>query len=330
MMAPDPASIQNRLASVVSRHLGCEARVEHPRRLTGGAVAETWSFNAICEDRRYELILRAARRATRLDPHYPDKEAEARIQQVTIERGVPVPRVRFILEEGDGFGVGYVMDRVEGETLAPRILREDKYAGAREVMARQCGEILARIHTVNPPELPELAVFTNKDQVDHMESLYASFGQSHPVFDFTLRWLREHLPADVNPRLVHSDFRNGNFIVGPEGIRAVLDWEMAHFGDPMEDLGWICVNSWRFGHIDKQVGGFGELEDMVEGYEAAGGGVVDRRRVHFWEVFGTLKWGLICLIQAFTHLRGNVRSVELAAIGRRVSETEIDLVNLLM
>jgi aminoglycoside phosphotransferase (APT) family kinase protein len=117
--------------------------------------------------------------------------------------------------------------------------------------------------------------------------------------------------------------------VGPEGIRAVLDWELAHLGDPLEDLGWLCVNSWRFGNIDEPVGGFGPREDLFRGYESAGGRKIDPDAVHFWEVFGTLKWGIMCLIQGFTHLSGAKRSIELAAIGRRPSETEIDLLNLL-
>ena len=69
---------------------------------------------------------------------------------------------------------------------------------------------------------------------------------------------------------MHGDFRHGNLIIGPDGVRAVLDWELAHTGDPMEDLGWICVNSWRFGEIDKPVGGFGTREELFAGYEAAG------------------------------------------------------------
>ena len=129
-------------------------------------------------------------------------------------------------------------------------------------------------------------------------------------------------------RLVHGDFRNGNLIIGTDGVRAVLDWELAHLGDPMEDLGWICTNSWRFGSIDLPVGGFGEREDLFRGYEEAGG-VVDPGRVHFWEVFGSLKWGIMCMSMYSVYRSGADRSVERAAIGRRSSEAEIDLMNLL-
>ena len=150
-----------------------------------------------------------------------------------------------------------------------------------------------------------------------------------PTFEFAVRWMMDHLPPERAPRLVHGDFRNGNLVVGPEGIRAVLDWELAHLGDPMEDLAYISINSWRFGNIDQPVGGFGQREDLFDGYEEAGGGKVDKDAVHFWEVFCTFKWGIICIVQGHAHLSGNVRSVNRAATGRRVSETEVDLMDLL-
>ena len=111
----------------------------------------------------------------------------------------------------------------------------------------------------------------------------------------TFRWLDAHCPPPpATPRLVHGDFRNGNLMIGLDGVRAVLDWELAHIGDPMADLGWICVNSWRFGVADKPVGGFGVREDLWAGYESAGGAPVDRAHARWWEVFGSLRWGVMC------------------------------------
>ncbi len=327
-MAAPAEKFSEELTEIASRHFGRPVKIEGLHRLSGGAVAESWWFDAVIDDKRHELILRLAR-SSQSSPLYPSKETEAKIQLVTIENGVPVPKVYFILDEEDGIGRGYVMQRIAGETIPRKILRDDEYAQAREQMARQCGEILYRIHSVDTNILPKLAALKNSQQLEQLQSGYNAFGENHPMFDFAFHWLKERMPEDPTPCLVHSDFRNGNLIVGPEGIRAILDWEMAHMGDPMEDLGWISVNSWRFGNIDKPVGGFGEREDLFAGYEAAGGSV-DPERVHYWEVFGTLKWGFICLIQAFTHLSGTVRSVELAAIGRRVSETELDLIDLLI
>jgi aminoglycoside phosphotransferase (APT) family kinase protein len=149
------------------------------------------------------------------------------------------------------------------------------------------------------------------------------------VFELALRWLKAHAPAgDIALAPVHGDFRNGNLMVDERGLVAVLDWELAHLGDPMEDLGWLCVNSWRYGRIELPVGGFGTRAPLFDAYAAAGG-VVDAQRVHYWEVFGTLKWGVICQSMAHAYFTGAERNVERIAIGRRASEAEIDLLALL-
>jgi len=315
------------LSSAAERNLGGPVKIENLGSLSGGASADTWTFDAECRGKRYELILRLA--PPRKDQIRLDRMTEAKLLSLAGKAGVPVPKVLFQVDEEDGLDPGYAMERIAGETIARRILREDRYAEARSRMARQCGEILCRIHSMDTSSLPPLKEQPAATLVEQLYPMYRAFGQELPVFEVTFRWLQDHLPESAQPTFVHGDFRNGNFIVGPEGIRAVLDWELAHLGDPMEDLGWICVNSWRFGNIDLPVGGFGRREDLFQGYEAAGGGPVDPGEVHFWEVFGTLKWGLITILQAFTHLGGARRSVELAAIGRRTSETEIDLVRLL-
>ena len=103
-----------------------------------------------------------------------------------------------------------------------------------------------------------------------------------------------------------------------------MDWELVHIGDPMEDVGWLCVKAWRFGSPEP-VAGLAAYESLFEAYEAAGGPHIDPEVVRWWEVFGTLKWGIICIMQADAHLTGVARSHELAAIGRRVCENEHDL-----
>jgi aminoglycoside phosphotransferase (APT) family kinase protein len=189
--------------------------------------------------------------------------------------------------------------------------------------------VLAGIHGLDLAQLPELRRMTAAKEIAELERDYRSFDWPRPVFELALRWLRDHDPGPSEQNtLVHGDFRHGNLIIGPDGVRAVLDWELAHTGDPMEDLGWICVNSWRFGEIDKPVGGFGAREELFSGYEAAGGRA-DPARVKFWEVMGTLRWGVMCC-GMMQHFRlGPEHSVERAMIGRRSSETEIDLLRLL-
>jgi aminoglycoside phosphotransferase (APT) family kinase protein len=238
--------------------------------------------------------------------------------------------VRFVLEPADGLGSGFVMDRVEGETVPRRILRDDAYAGARPRLAAQCAEQAARIHAVPSSALPAgLPVLGPREQLEQYRGVLDTIGEPHPAFELGLRRLARDAPTVETSTLVHGDFRNGNLVVGPEGLRAVLDWELAHRGDPIEDLGWLCVKSWRFGVTDHPVGGFGHIDTLCRAYEAAGGAPVDPARLRWWEAFGTLKWGVICEIQAQTHLLGLVRSVELATLGRRIAEMEWDLLELL-
>ena len=321
------AKVAAALSSAAERALGGPVSIENLGPLSGGASADTWSFDAVCRGKCHELILRLA--PPRKDSIRLDRMTEARLLSLAGEAGVPVPKVFFQIDEKAGVGLGYAMERIPGETIARKILRDEQYAQARSRMARQCGEILCRIHSMDTAALPPLKDQPAAAQLEQLYPMYKAFGQDLPVFELAFCWLRDRLPESSVSRFVHGDFRNGNSIVGPEGIRAVLDWELAHLGDPMEDLGWICVNSWRFGNIDLPVGGFGQREELFAGYEDAGGGTVRPAQVRFWEVFGTLKWGLITILQAYTHLGGAKRSVELAAIGRRTSETEIDLVRLL-
>jgi aminoglycoside phosphotransferase (APT) family kinase protein len=159
---------------------------------------------------------------------------------------------------------------------------------------------------------------------------YRRQGQCRPVFELALRHLHDHAPdAPVTPRLVHGDYRMGNLIVGSQGLKAVLDWELSHIGDPMQDLAWLCIPPWRFGRIDAPAGGLGGREDLFAAYEAASGERVDRDRVHYWEIFGSLKWGLMCSGMLEWFRSGRDRSVERAMIARRASESELDLLRIL-
>jgi aminoglycoside phosphotransferase (APT) family kinase protein len=242
---------------------------------------------------------------------------------------LPSPRVLHVLQPQDELGTGFIMARVEGETIARKILRDDLFAQARPKLARQLGKVLAGIHGLVLAQLPQLRRMTATREIDELERDYRSFNWPRPVFELALRWLRDRDPGPPQEvTLVHGDFRHGNLIIGPDGVRAVLDWELAHLGDPMEDLGWICVNSWRFGEIDKPVGGFGSREELFAGYEVAGRRV-DSARVMFWEVMGTLRWGVMCCGMMQRFRSGPDHSMERAMIGRRSSETEIDLLRLL-
>jgi aminoglycoside phosphotransferase (APT) family kinase protein len=299
-------------------------------RLSGGASQETWSFDIVHPDGNIGAILRPVPAGYGAAPtRAAGLNAEALLMQLAHDAGVPSPRVLHVLQPRDELGTGFIMERIEGETIPRKILRDTQFALARPKLARQLGGVLARIHGLNLAQLPQLRGMTAAKEITELDRDYRGFNWPRPVFELALRWLRDHDPGPSQQvTLVHGDFRHGNLIIGPDGIRAVLDWELAHTGDPMEDLGWICVNSWRFGEIDKPVGGFGTREELFAGYEAAGRRV-DPARVKFWEVMGTLRWGVMCCGMMQRFRVGPEHSIERAMIGRRSSETEIDLLRLL-
>ena len=331
MMADD--GFKAALRKAARRYVAGADDIEAVHRLTAGASQETWSFDVTTADGLLPLILR------RSPGGVPENETRARAQKneaqvikIAYEHGVKAPQIQFILKQEDGLGAGYVMDRIAGETLAPRILRDEAYAEIRPMLATQCGEVLAPIHAVPLEDVGFLDDISPEAQWQRTWEAYEEFfleWSPSPVFDYAFAWLKERIPARDRVTLVHGDFRNGNLIYGSEGVRAVLDWEIAHLGDPMEDLAWLCVNSWRFGNIDLPAGGFGTREQLFEGYERASGIPVDPERVKYWETFGSLRWGVTCRGMAFTHLNGHDRSVERPAIGRRSSECEADLMILL-
>ncbi|HLG84806.1 MAG TPA: phosphotransferase family protein [Bradyrhizobium sp.] len=322
--------IEEALSRSVRRWHAGATGVVAATKLSGGASQETWSFEIVGAGGNLGAILRRAPKGYGAAPtRAAGLAAEARLMQLAHDAGVPSPRVLHVLEPEDDLGTGFIMARVDGETIARKILRDAEFALARPKLARQLGRIAATIHGLPREKLPELRRLTATVELAELAREYRSLNWPKPVFELALHWLGRNDPGPPQREtLVHGDFRHGNLIIGPDGVRAVLDWELAHLGDPMEDLGWICVNSWRFGEIDKPVGGFGSREELFAGYEAAGGNV-DADRVKFYEVMGTLRWGVMCggMMQRFR--LGPDHSMERAMIGRRASETEIDLLRLL-
>ena len=328
-MATDTLSFETALDACVRRRFGSDARVVGLARLSGGASQELWAFDVESGDARRELILRRNPGGSVKRETAAGMETEARLIELARETGTPVPEVVHVFAPEEGLGSGFLMTRIPGETLARRLLRDAEYAAARPVMAGQLGAAAAHIHQIDPARAGPLRTSTIESSFEHTYALYQANGGRRPVVEWAFRWLREHRPPETTePRVIHGDMRNGNVIVGPEGLRAVLDWEVVHLGDPMEDLAWICVPSWRFGAIDKPAGGFGSREELWAGWESVSGRPVDRDRARFWEVMGALRWGLSCAMMA-REVREGERSVEKAAIGRRASETEIDLMAML-
>jgi aminoglycoside phosphotransferase (APT) family kinase protein len=294
------------LADTLAAALG--GPVRDLRQMSAGAHRETWSFV------NHEGLECVVQRMPISDGVHAELETELAILRVAAEAGVPVARVLATLPDG------FVVEHVRGESLAPRIMRDDRYSTARAGLAAQAGTILGRLHRIPGEAIPGLSV---QDPIDRCHEVLDRLDASSPAFELVLRRLHLTRPEPRAQTVVHGDFRLGNMLINERGIAAVLDWELVHLGDPLEDLGYLCVPAWRFGG-PQPVAGVGPYRDLIDAYREAGGGEVTEAELLWWQAASTVWWGVLCLVQASRHLSGQTRSVELAAIGRRACEQEWD------
>jgi len=328
-------SFNEKLKVCLSKHIDGYTRLVSAERLSGGASQETYQLNIETTQGEMSLALRRAPggEVVEVSPGHPGLATEALLMSSARAAGVPEPEVFHVLSDADDLGDGFIMQWLDGITLGARVVRSTELAAIRPKLAFLCGEILAKIHAIDLQATGldrKLEIISPYDYVHQTWDRYKLFATAQPMIDYAGRWLLDNIPEGFEPALVHNDFRNGNIMFAAQGVVAVLDWEVAHIGDPMRDLGWICTNSWRFGRSDLPVGGFGRYEDLFAGYESVTGVVVDRQRVKFWEVFGSFWWAIGCLGMAEHYRTGPDKTVERPAIGRRSSECQVDCVNLLI
>jgi aminoglycoside phosphotransferase (APT) family kinase protein len=301
-----------KLAAEAAERIGATA-ISEPTPLAGGASRALYGFDARLADGAEELVLLVTKGTAR-------EEAEA--LGAAFAAGVPVAEPLWLTEDENAI----VMRRLVGEAVGPRILRQERFASAREGLLAELAGALAAIHSLPPAELPAAE---RRDgaagAIDDIATELWAFDDPHPALELGIRWLRGRLPPPRPAAVVHGDFRLGNMLVDERGLVAVLDWELVHVGDPIEDLGWICSRAWRYGHEEHPVAGLGSREELLAAYRAAGGGAVSLEELRFWEGVAALRWGTHTLRQLHEHLSGSRPSLELAAIGRRTCEAEWDL-----
>ena len=329
------SDFETNLSRCLSQNIAGFKQLTKAERLSGGASQETYRIEIDSDSGSRVLAMRRAPGGEKVEPTpgHPGLDVEALLMQSARDVGVPEPEVYHVLQDEDDLGDGFIMEWLDGVALGARVVRSPELEAIRPRLAFLCGEILAKLHSIDLEKTgldQRLDVIEPAQYIEQTWQRYKDFDTAQPMIDYAGRWLLDHCPDEVEVALVHNDFRNGNIMFSPEGVVAVLDWEVAHIGDPMRDLGWICTNSWRFGRSDLPVGGFGTYEDLFAGYESITGTPVDAERVKFWEVFGSFWWAIGCLGMAEHYRTGPDQTVERPAIGRRSSECQIDCVNLLI
>jgi len=308
------------LSAFMSRALGPGA-LSGLSRLSGGANMESWAFDWA----GVGYVLRRAPSAEYMEGRPYGHPVEAALVRAAHAGGVKAPEVVAVLADSDGMGTGYVMRRITAEVSPAKIL-----SAPPPSLIADLGRELARIHALPRAVIPEgIPVMDTAEALAELKARFLSYGGDRPAIALAIRWCEDHLPAPAELVLVHGDYRMGNVMVDPQGLAAVLDWELAHLGDAHEDLAFGCMTVWRFGRLERPAFGVGSLEDYFAAYEAAGGQAVDRDRFRFWLVYRTLWWALGCLQMGQAWRSGADRTVERVVVGRRTAEQELDLIRLL-
>ncbi len=340
-MAGEQTALFERVRATLEERSGGTVRLFTLRALSGGACQENFVVEARFEagplagDRR--MVLRSD--AHRFLPGSLRRRDELQMVEAAVEAGVRTPAARW-LSPGlvrDGADA-YFLDWIDGEAIGRRVVRNAELEAARAKLPVELAENLARLHSVTPAKRPDLRFPGDSSAfelgparagLEQMRKLLDEAVEPQPGIEVALFWLVEHAPREDELVLVHGDFRTGNFMVTPEGLAAILDWEFAHWGSPYEDLAWISVRDWRFGRLDKPIGGFAAREPFYAAYERASGRKVDVARVHWWEVFGNVRWALGSLYQGERYLSGAESDLELLAIAQRSVEMEHEALRLI-
>ena len=330
-------ALADTFSAFIARQAGARsARVIGFDKLSGGAIQDNFGLTLELEGGS-----RPGRQAFVVRQDAPSGVAESlsrpeefQVLQAAFQAGVTAPEPLWLCEDTEVSGrVFYVMTRAPGSASPRKLVRADFTEDQRRHIVRRLGAELARLHMVRPPQesLAFLALPDPDNPALSRVALYRRYlkeiGDPHPVLEWALNWLEDHAPEPGPTVLCHCDFRTGNYMMDGAELTAVLDWEFAAWSDPCEDLGWLCCRSWRFGTDDREVGGVGAKQDLLDGYREASGTGLDPAVVSYWEVMALVRWAMIALQQARRHMSGEQRSLELALTGRMVAEMESDLLN---
>lgn len=321
----------DRIRAALQQH---GATLNDVKPLHGGACQENFRVDVTVNDAPLRLALRSD--APTSLPGSIKRKAEFAVIEAAVKAGVKTPGVRWLTSSllRDGADA-YFLEWAKGEAIGRRVVRNAEFEGARAKLPLELAETLAKLHTVTPENATNLPFSPPPNgparaAIDDLKKMLDGLPSVYPAVEFALNWLEGRLPQNEDVVLVHGDFRTGNFMVTPEGLSALLDWEFSHFGSPYEDLAWISVRDWRFNRLDKPIGGFAERGPFYEAYARASGRTIDLDQVLWWEICGNLRWAVGSTFQGERYLSGEQRDLELIAIARRNVEMEFEALRLIL
>ncbi len=311
-----------------------ELEVSQLRRISGGASRETFSFDATWREGKARAgqgyVLRRDPEASLLET---ERHIEFLVYKALQESGVPVPEVYWL--EGDPQWLErpfFVMQRLPGDAPTGAIAEHPN----QQALSQQKASILARIHDfdwdaggLGELRKPETADASPDVEIGHWERIMREEAlEPQPALEMGIAWLKANRPSPSRITLVHGDYRTGNFLVEGDTITGILDWEMVHLGDPMEDIAWVCTRSWRWAG-DARVGGLMSRDEWYRLYEEASGQEIDRDAVAFWEVLANVKLAVIFLTGARSFAEGRSKDAMLAFTAHLNPDIETELLRLI-
>lgn len=333
----DVGDAHQALATFLANRLDCEqVQIEKSSRLSGGAIQENWLLQAQVTEGAVSVTRQWV---LRTDSPSSVAVSMSRAQEFAVlsavhQAGVKVPEPLWLCQDASVIGRDFfIMQAIGGTASGHRLTLDKSLDSARGALCEELGRSLALLHRITPdhPGLGFLPAAEN-DPIQATINLYRHYlnelPSNHPVIEWGLRWCELNRPEPMPVRLIHRDYRTGNFMVDQQRLAGVLDWEFACWGDPREDLGWFTAKCWRFARPDREAGGMGELSDFMRGYQDVSGYRPSREELKFWQLMAHIRWAVVAVQQAQRHLSGQQRSLELALTGRMVPELEYEILTL--
>ncbi|HEX4301928.1 MAG TPA: phosphotransferase family protein [Rhizomicrobium sp.] len=303
--------LEDRLAAYLRRKLDApDLTVAALSRIPGGASRETYKFRASYGGRERGLILRRDPEASLIET---ERTTEYRAYEAFHALGLPVPEpVALELDPKPLERPFFIMEEIENCTTGS-IMSPDPFGAHRDTVGQQFFSVLGKIASVDPRDVG-LSDFEGESDIHDVamhevarweKVVNDDEREPQPIVRAAIRWLKRNPPPPAQKiAVVHGDYRTGNFLVDDGGtIRAILDWEMAHLGDPLEDLGWAIDPLWSGGDVEHP-GGMIARAEAIRIWEQTSGLRADPKALHWWEIFASVKGAAIWMSAACEYAEG--------------------------